>query len=760
MDKKRSDFFQNSLTAVLPLILSVVLSSALYSVYSINLFSVWTLGIILVTAVMFLFCRFIDKHHFIGGAIFVVVLMFALYWFMVLIAGNDYGQTFQQWFLTGADKVQTKTSYLLALMVSFVPFFAVTVYYFSMILYRMSFLTLISLIPCAVYVKVLSDIDNVYVALIALLNVAILMSSVRQKRENGRMVVGKGASLMSAAVFTFVLLIISAAIPKEENARYYDRFEELFMDTSNNNRLFSDYTYFSEFSGGADSFRGFSNRRMYTVYGPQDPYFKRQTFDYYDFENDRWYADDSYSEPYYTDYEWTAQAGKLSLAQLQKAIKAADGYESGFAAKYGMSGLSDYEQITDDYISVTIQPENFGAVYYIAPVRAVSVTPVGQSEQIYVTRSGVFRNREQPHAAGMPYTVTFYDEYYTRYRWFALGGADIDDEKCGEMLNELYTVLMQNRDDLADTAEAFLQVYNDAMDYKSIYRENDLLIPDRVRELAQQITAGLTYDWEKASALQNYFIQNNYAYDLNYVAPDPSVEYFLFDSKRGSCSDYAAAFVLMARSVGLTARYAEGYSPDVTSRDSVFAISDSCSHAYPEVYIQNMGWAVFEPTVPSGYNELESDTAQGGVNFKVDYNLVFVLCVIAAIVFIIALIVIICAPAVSEKLFMGRLEKASAGDSAVIVYKRLSGRICAKLIPEHESLTPYEFAEALEKLTGCDISKAVFILEKCSYGCSQADDSDKQTVTAAYSEAFAAVKEYKKNERKMLHEKRFLRNRT
>ena len=93
MDKKRSDFFQNSLTAVLPLILSVVLSSALYSVYSINLFSVWTLGIILVTAVMFLFCRFIDKHHFIGGAIFVVALMFALYWFMVLIAGNDYGQT-------------------------------------------------------------------------------------------------------------------------------------------------------------------------------------------------------------------------------------------------------------------------------------------------------------------------------------------------------------------------------------------------------------------------------------------------------------------------------------------------------------------------------------------------------------------------------------------------------------------------------------------------------------------------------------------
>ena len=124
--------------------------------------------------------------------------------------------------------------------------------------------------------------------------------------------------MMSAAVFTFVLLIISAAIPKVENAQYYDRFEELFMDTSNNNRLFSDYTYFSEFSGGADSFRGFSNRRMYTVYGPQDPYFKRQTFDYYDFENDRWYADDSYSEPYYTDMSGRLRRESFPLLSFRK----------------------------------------------------------------------------------------------------------------------------------------------------------------------------------------------------------------------------------------------------------------------------------------------------------------------------------------------------------------------------------------------------------------------------------------------------------
>lgn len=747
MYDKLISFTEKNKSAFLPFILSVVLSSALYSVYGISIFSVWTLVIIAVNAVFFAYCRFIDKHRFIGGMTFVFVVFIMLFLFLLLIAGNDFGITFQQWFLTGAEKVETRTSYLIALAVSLVPFFSVVVFYFTEILYRMSFLTLISLIPCAVYVKVLSDIDDVYVALIAILNVAVLMVNARKRLEKDRVTEGKAPSALAAAVFTFALLIVSAAIPKESEARYYDRFENLFMDTSYRGREYSDYSLFSEFSGGADFFRNFSQIRLYTVYGTQDPHFKRQTFDYYDLENDRWYADAEYSRPYYTDFEWKDKARKLSLEELQKAVKAADSYESGFSDKYGLSRLAQFDQIEDNVITVTIQPENFGAIYYIAPARAISVKPSVNNEQIYVTRSGVFRNREKPHKSGMPYTVSFFDEYYSRNYWFALGGSDFSDEKCEQMLNELESVLMKNNDPLYETVSAFLDDHLSAMEYKKIYSENNKLIPDRIKGLAEEITAGLTYDWEKATALQNYFIKSGYIYDLEYIPADKSVEYFLFESKKGSCSDYAAAFVLMARSLGLTVRYTEGYTPDVTSYENTFSIKDSCSHAYPEVYIQNMGWIVFEPTVPSNYNSRLGDSNAGGT-LKIDYDLIFVLCVIAGAVLALALLTLICAPAFSERSFRKKLSEMPADKCAAAVYKRLSGRICKKLISGSGSLTAYEFAREFEKITGCDISTIVYILEKCSYGNIPADSKDKQSIASVYISAYEAVKKYKKSEKK------------
>lgn len=740
-------FSDKNKNAVLPFILSVVLSSALYSVYGVGVFSVWTLLIIAVNAVFFAYCKFIDKHRIIGGVTFVLVVFIMLFLFLIMIAGNDFGMTFQQWFLTGAEKVETRTSYLIALAVSFVPFFSVVVFYFTEILYRMSFLTLISLIPCAVYVKVLSDIDDVYIAIIAILNVAVLMINARKRLEKDRVTDGGISSALAAAAFTFVLLIVSAAVPKESEARYYDRFEDLFMDNTFNQRLLSDYSLFSEFSGGADSFRNFSQVKLYTVYGIQDPYFKRQTFDYYDLENDRWYADTEYSKPYYTDFEWKTQAQKLSLAELQKAVKAADSYESGFSDKYGLSRLAQYGQIDDNIITVTIQPENFGAVYYIAPARAVSVTPSVNDEQIYVTRSGVFRNREKPHKSGMPYTVSFFDEYSARNYWFALGGADFSDEKCAEMLTELQSVLMQNNDPLYETASAFLDDYLSAMEYKQICSENNKIIPDRINALAEEITAGLTYDWEKASALQDYFSQSGYIYDLEYIPADRSVEYFLFESKRGSCSDYAAAYVLMARSLGLAVRYTEGYSPDVTSYENTFSIKDSCSHAYPEVYIQNMGWIVFEPTVASNYNSQLGDSNAGGA-LQIDYDLIFVLCIIAGAVLVLALLAFICAPAFSEKVFRKKLVSMPDDKCAAAAYKRLSGKVCKKLIFGGDYLTAYEFAQEFEKITGCDISAMVYVLEKCSYGNISVDDKDKQSIISVYISACEAVKKYKKSEKK------------
>ncbi|MGN1106804.1 MAG: hypothetical protein ACI4RH_09145, partial [Huintestinicola sp.] len=225
MNGKTAAFFRNNQREIIPFALSIVLSLAVFSVYSVHLLSIWTAGIIIVTAIMFLICRFTDKNHLAGGAVITVLTLFLLRTFIILVLGNDWGTGFQQWFLTGAQEADTQFDYLLALLISFVPFFALTVYYFSCVLYRMSFLTLVSLIPCALSVKVLAEINNVYVALIAMLNIAVLMTALRSDKNRERVTSGKTASVFSACIFGFVLLVFSALLPKESEARYYDRFE-------------------------------------------------------------------------------------------------------------------------------------------------------------------------------------------------------------------------------------------------------------------------------------------------------------------------------------------------------------------------------------------------------------------------------------------------------------------------------------------------------------------------------------------------------
>lgn len=85
-------------------------------------------------------------------------------------------------------------------------------------------------------------------------------------------------------------------------------------------------------------------------------------------------------------------------------------------------------------------------------------------------------------------------------------------------------------------------------------------------------------------------------------------EYFLLKNKKGSCTHYATAAVLLARYKGIPARYCEGfiikpedYSPAARlgSRDSVTVLDDR-AHAWAEIYVDGFGWYPIEAT--KGYN--------------------------------------------------------------------------------------------------------------------------------------------------------------
>ena len=91
-------------------------------------------------------------------------------------------------------------------------------------------------------------------------------------------------------------------------------------------------------------------------------------------------------------------------------------------------------------------------------------------------------------------------------------------------------------------------------------------------------------------------------------------QWFLEENRKGSCTHFATAAVLLCRSRGIPARYCEGFiitpddTKDIEPEDGYIslAVPDHRAHAWAEIYVDGFGWMVFE-TTPGYGNILFSD---------------------------------------------------------------------------------------------------------------------------------------------------------
>ena len=124
-------------------------------------------------------------------------------------------------------------------------------------------------------------------------------------------------------------------------------------------------------------------------------------------------------------------------------------------------------------------------------------------------------------------------------------------------------------------------------------------LPQRVHDLAQEITGGIENPYDKAKAIESY-LRSNYPYDLDVPAPpeDQDVsDYFLFDLQRGYCDYYATSMVVLARASGLPARFVSGYSSgSYDAPNAQYVVRELNAHSWPEIYFPEIGWIEFEPT--------------------------------------------------------------------------------------------------------------------------------------------------------------------
>jgi hypothetical protein len=124
-------------------------------------------------------------------------------------------------------------------------------------------------------------------------------------------------------------------------------------------------------------------------------------------------------------------------------------------------------------------------------------------------------------------------------------------------------------------------------------------LPQRVRDLAREVMAGATDNFERAQLVQEY-LRGGFAYDLDVpLAPEgrDAVDYFLFELRGGFCSHFASAMAVLLRAEGVPVRVATGYAMGEYDFDrAAYRVPGAAAHAWVEVYFPGYGWVEFEPT--------------------------------------------------------------------------------------------------------------------------------------------------------------------
>jgi transglutaminase-like putative cysteine protease len=128
-------------------------------------------------------------------------------------------------------------------------------------------------------------------------------------------------------------------------------------------------------------------------------------------------------------------------------------------------------------------------------------------------------------------------------------------------------------------------------------------LTDEVRQLAQEVTAQATNNYERARALATFLRTDpSFSYSTTAVVPPrerDAVDFFLFDpaaARTGFCQHYASAMVVMARSLGIPARMATGFAPGERQDDDTFLVREANAHSWAEIYFPGYGWEIFEAT--------------------------------------------------------------------------------------------------------------------------------------------------------------------
>lgn len=132
-------------------------------------------------------------------------------------------------------------------------------------------------------------------------------------------------------------------------------------------------------------------------------------------------------------------------------------------------------------------------------------------------------------------------------------------------------------------------------------------------------TRGLAQRWREQAASPaalveialRHFREQPFVYTLSppRLGGDP-VDAFLFDTRRGFCEHYAAAFATLMRAAGVPTRIVIGYQGgEHNVAGGYFTVRQADAHAWNEVWLEGRGWVRVDPTAAVAPERIEHGSA-------------------------------------------------------------------------------------------------------------------------------------------------------
>jgi transglutaminase-like putative cysteine protease len=168
----------------------------------------------------------------------------------------------------------------------------------------------------------------------------------------------------------------------------------------------------------------------------------------------------------------------------------------------------------------------------------------------------------------------------------------------------------------------------------AVYLQLPDTVTQRVKELAAAVTQEATNNYDRMKLLEQY-LRTEFEYtntpDIQLGDGDDFVDDFLFQIREGYCDYFSTAMVVMARSLGVPARWVKGYASgaaevelflselmDPTEMNpngaGTYIVRNADAHSWVEVYFEGYGWIPFEPTasftMPVLYDQESAPTLQ------------------------------------------------------------------------------------------------------------------------------------------------------